>query len=325
MFASLLPHHDDDGLAAVRLNAATAGALALVTFLILRLGLVVYRFFFHPLRKFPGPKLWAASDLPYTYSMHLAGTGIRQVTEFHKRYGPVIRVGPNRLALDGSVGWPQIFARRPGAEPEHEKAPKYFSPGVEYAIIGSARETHRRQRKQLAHAFSDASIHDQEKTISEYVQLLVQRIGEHAQSEKTLNIVQWLNFATFDIIGQLTYGESFGSLASSDYHPWVLGIFQGIQADSFLRACRVYPVMGTILTNLFPSKGIKGVENRKLAMAKGKARMELGLQPKKQKDFTTYMMQPNRDGKPGLSQTEIMANSPILVVAGKPNSKTSPT
>lgn len=229
----------------------------------------------------------------------------------------MIRVGPDRLALDGSVGWPQVYARRPAGSGEYEKAPGFFNPGVELSIIAAPRDVHRRQRRQLAHAFSDAVMHEQEETINQYVQLLVDRVQEHASSGKEMNIVEWLNFTTFDIIGDLTFGESFGSLASSNYHPWVLSIFQGVKADSFLRACRQYPKMMPILRFLFGGKNSnKGEENRALARNKGKARMELGLQPKGRKDFTTYMMQPTRDGHPGLSPIEIMANAPLLVVAG---------
>jgi len=284
--------------------------------LLSRVLLIFYRIYFHPLRSFPGPTLWTVSDLPYTYTNNISGTGVRQIAELHRIHGPIVRVGPNRLALDGSIGWTQVFARRPASEPEYEKTPGYFPPGAEYAIIGSPHQAHRRQRKQLGHAFSDAVIHDHEKTINSYVQLLVQRIQEHADSKEKVDIVKWLNFTTFDVIGELTYGEPFGSLQSSHYHPWVLSIFTGIKADSFARACRAYPIMGALLSFLFRSKVTKGAENRQLGMAKGRARMELGIQLKGQKDFTSYMMQTDREGRPGLLPTEIMANSPILVVAG---------
>ncbi|VUC26534.1 unnamed protein product [Clonostachys rosea] len=286
-------------------------------FLTFRLVLVFYRLWLHPLRNYPGPKLWAISDLPFTYVFNISGTSAKRIADFHRRYGPIIRIGPNRIAMDGSISWPQVYARRQGGQPEFEKTPGIFAPGVENAIIASPRDAHRRQRKQLAHAFSEASMREQETTINQYIKLLVKRVEEFAVVDQALNIVEWLNFTTFDIIGDLTFGESFGSLESSNYHPWVRNIFQGIKADAFTRACRNYPLFETLLISLVGGEQARqGDRNRALARSKAQARMELGMTPKGRRDFMTHMLQPTRDGKPGLSTTEIMANSPLLVVAG---------
>ncbi|KAH6646644.1 cytochrome P450 [Truncatella angustata] len=314
-YASFQTQHGQ--LGSFRLNYANSAIIVLSSFLLFRVGLVAYRLWFHPLRRFPGPKTWAASDLPYIYTANITGTGIRQISDFHRKYGPVVRVGPNRLAMDGSVGWPQVYARRSAGEAEFEKAPGHFAPGFSKSIIASPKDVHRRQRRQLGYAFSDAAMHEQEPIIEQYVRLLGDRIHEHAASGKEMNIVQWLNFTTFDIIGDLTFGESFGSLESSNYHPWVLSIFQGIKGDSFQRACRNYRTLEPLLRYVFGDKNSnKGDENRDLSGKKGRARMEQGLEPKGRRDFITYMMQPNRDGHSGFSLDEIMANAPLLVVAG---------
>ncbi|KAI4594994.1 hypothetical protein KJ359_007245 [Pestalotiopsis sp. 9143b] len=226
--------------------------------------------------------------------------------------------------MDGSISWPQVYARRQGGQPEFEKTPGIFARGVEHAIIASPRDAHRRQRKQLAHAFSEASMREQEPIINQYIKLLVKRVDEFAVANKALNIVEWLNFATFDIIGDLTFGESFGSLESSNYHPWVRNIFQGMKADAFKRACRNYPLFETLLLRCVGGEQAKqGDRNRALAMSKAQARMDLGMTPKGRRDFMTHMLQPTRDGKQGLSTTEIMANSPILVVAGSETTATA--
>lgn len=292
-------------------------AMLLATFVVYRFGLIAYRLWFHPLRQFPGPRIWAMSDLPFTYMSSISGTGIREISKAHKKYGPLIRIGPNRIAMDGAIGWPDVYARRQPGQPEFEKSPGFFAPGFSHAIIASQRETHRRQRRQLGHAFSEAALREQEAIISQYVDLLVKRVGEHAMTGTVMNVVEWLNFTTFDIIGDLTFGESFGSLQNSDYHPWVLNFFNGFRADAMVRACRYYPLLGTPLVKLFGGKRAKvGEKQRALAQSKSLARMSLGREPKGRRDFMTYMLQPNRDGHPGLSQLEIMSNSPLLVLAG---------
>lgn len=49
-----------------------------------------------------------------------------------------------------------------------------------------------------------------------YFDLLIQRLHENA--DKPVDLVKWYNFTTFDIIGDLTFGESFDCLETSTLH-----------------------------------------------------------------------------------------------------------
>jgi len=54
-------------------------------------GLVVYRLYFHPLAKFPGPKYAALSRWhEYYYDVHLQGKFIFHIQALHKKYGAYI-------------------------------------------------------------------------------------------------------------------------------------------------------------------------------------------------------------------------------------------
>jgi hypothetical protein len=46
-------------------------------------------------------------------------------------------------------------------------------------------------RRNLSHAFSDKALRGQESIIQSYVDLLVQRIGEHAAENKDMDIMTW--------------------------------------------------------------------------------------------------------------------------------------
>jgi hypothetical protein len=46
-------------------------------------------------------------------------------------------------------------------------------------------------RRNLAHAFSDKALRGQESLIQSYVDLLVQRMGEHAAQGKDIDIMTW--------------------------------------------------------------------------------------------------------------------------------------
>ena len=64
-------------------------------------------------------------------------------------------------------------------------------------------------------------MYEQEPIISFYVDLFARRLSENSKGGKPLDVHQWLTCLTFDIIGGLAMSESFGSLESSDDHPWV--------------------------------------------------------------------------------------------------------
>ncbi|KAF9056859.1 hypothetical protein BDP27DRAFT_1189835, partial [Rhodocollybia butyracea] len=60
--------------------------------------LVLYRLFFHPLCRYPGPTLAALTDWYGAYYSIVKGGGlVTQYEQLHKLHGPVIRVGPNTV------------------------------------------------------------------------------------------------------------------------------------------------------------------------------------------------------------------------------------
>jgi cytochrome P450 len=65
-------------------------------------------------------------------------------------------------------------------------------------------------RRNLSHGFSASALSAQEGLVQGFINQLVQRLGESPNDSKEM--VTWLNMLTFDIIGQLAFGESFGNL-----------------------------------------------------------------------------------------------------------------
>lgn len=130
------------------------------------------------------------------------------------------------------------MGHRKGSSDENAKDVT-FSTGWENTILGANREGHRRYRRILSNGFSAKAMQDQQPMMMKYVDLLLQRLHEHCDNgKKALDLVSWYNFTTFDIIGDLAFGESFGCLDNSDYHPWVSLIFQSVKAGSFMTSMR---------------------------------------------------------------------------------------
>jgi cytochrome P450 len=71
-------------------------------------------------------------------------------------------------------------------------------------------------RRYFSHAFSEKSLREQEPIIQSYIELLVEKLHENVG--KNNNIANWYKFTTFDVIGDLVFGESFDCLKSATLH-----------------------------------------------------------------------------------------------------------
>ncbi|PHH90361.1 hypothetical protein CDD83_3884 [Cordyceps sp. RAO-2017] len=159
----------------------------------------------------------------------------------------------------------------------------------------------------------------------QFVDMLLEKLSERAKTKEPLNIVQWLNFTTFDIIGELSFSEPFFCLENNGYHPWVSFIFRGIQGAALRRFLHYYPLLEWLVQTVNLSSKMKSIlQIRSSAKDKAKARMAHGLQPlHDHADFIYYMLKPTRDGADGMSAKEALANSPTLVIAGSETTATA--
>ncbi|KAF5673736.1 trichodiene oxygenase [Fusarium denticulatum] len=63
--------------------------------------LVFYRLFLHPLRNVPGPKIAAATSWYEFYQdVILDGNYIKDYPRVHEKYGPIVRMSPNRVQIN---------------------------------------------------------------------------------------------------------------------------------------------------------------------------------------------------------------------------------
>ena len=64
----------------------------------------VYNLAFHPLSKYPGPKIRAAFQWPLLWDMY-CGNDVRNTKRFHDKYGHVVRIAPSHLSYSNSQAW----------------------------------------------------------------------------------------------------------------------------------------------------------------------------------------------------------------------------
>ncbi|KAH8670784.1 averantin oxidoreductase [Xylariales sp. PMI_506] len=267
----------------------------------------IYNIYFHPLARFPGPLLAKISPVYSIWGL-FRGRWPFDVHQLHLKYGPIVRLMPNELAFTDTQAWKDIYGHRQG-HPQFHKDPIHVGsvqdlPGATTLTMANDAD-HSRQRRTLAHAFSQKALLEQESIIRGYVDLLIEKLTPIAHRGETVNMCDWFNFTTFDIIGDMAFGRPFGCLREGVFHSWVSLITQTIKAGAYEQATRRMFQINSwpqkLLVKLIPSS------------LREKRRIEEGV-TREHNDFLYYILRQNEKG--GVSQNEIILNSALFIVAG---------
>jgi cytochrome P450 len=287
------------------------------------IGHAVYDLYFHPLSHFPGPKLLAISNLPFL-SWWIGGTSVFKIRKLHGQYGGIVRTGPDQLSFRDPQAWKDIYGHRGQGQKNLVKDTRFYGEphSGNDSLLASSDEDHTRQRRLVAHAFSERALREQEPLIGLYVDLLVEKLYGRVSgpSRGKVDMVKWYNFTTFDVIGDLSFGEPFNCLENNEYHSWVSAIFQGVKGSTLLVAAGYYPWISYLITNfLIPKHLIKmRRDNLALSAAKVDRRIALGTN---RPDFISYILKHNETEK-GMAKAEIESNANVLIGAGSETTAT---
>lgn len=184
-------------------------------------------------------------------------------------------------------------------------------------ILVADRETHTRQRRLLAHAFSESALREQEPVLQLYADKLLDQLSRECHTSP-LDMVAWLTFASFDLIGHMSFGQNFGCLDQGIYHPFVRAITAMASELTFTQIWKYWGIMS--IRAIFTPKGLVGqrVKNIKSAMQTVQRRIEKGSE---HRDFLHYILAANHDK--GMSPEEIHVNAFSLSIAGSESTATA--
>ncbi|PGH01470.1 hypothetical protein AJ79_07908 [Helicocarpus griseus UAMH5409] len=271
-----------------------------------------YNIYLHPLRNYPGPFLARGTHFANFFWVY-KGNLHTKVKQFNAQYGDVVRIAPDMLVYTSAQAWKDICGHRKAG------SGSFLKDGVWYSSVGKTQPSilsandadHSRGRRLLAHAFSEKALREQEGLLQSYVDLLVNRVREYAVEGSPADMTRWYNYTTFDIIGDLAFGEPFGCLETRTYHPWVKVVFQAIKAMTLIRP--FITLFSASVLNMVVPKKLEKARDASFEFSKEKVHRRLALQTTRP-DFMTYILKHN-DEK-GMSIEEIEANANILIVAG---------
>ena len=275
----------------------------------------IYVLYFHPLSGYPGPKLWLL--FPLATAAELRGRIDFRIRDLHQQYGDVVRIGSDSLSFICPEAWKDIYGHG------HPEIPKSYlkqsTTGTN--IIHADAASHARFRKAMLPAFSDRALGQQEPLIQVYVDLLVRRLKEMAMTDRPVDMVRWYQFTTFDLIGDLAYGESLDGLKSQKSNEWV---------DSISKMLKMFPIRAVVLRLGVFAKPLQYVlssrltksRQRHLDMTRALAMKRINNDSQRDRgDIMDFMMR-SRGVKDGLTDDELVSNAHTIMVAGSETTAT---
>ncbi|KAF4473777.1 isotrichodermin C-15 hydroxylase (cytochrome P-450 monooxygenase CYP65A1) [Fusarium agapanthi] len=193
-----------DSKPAVMLNLSVSQGLMLssATFVSWIIGVIIYRLYFHPLAKFPGPKIAACIlvlvQLGQWYYVH-------NISDLHRKYGDVVRSASNELSFRSPVALKDIYNHVSKDRPMFLKSETFYTvdPSIPRPDIVFTRDPqdHRLQQRSLAHAFSAKALRDNEESVQFHVKLVLERLAQNAgPGTGGANMSEVFNWLTFDVI-----------------------------------------------------------------------------------------------------------------------------
>ncbi|CZT14739.1 probable cytochrome P450 67 [Ramularia collo-cygni] len=320
------------------LSSALAGSpvgllsLSLGGLAIYALGVIVYRLYFHPLAKYPGPLVAKLTDLYSTYHA-LRGDRHLEFWRCHEKYGNVVRFGPNSLSFNSNTALKDIYGFKSNAR----KADFYkaFWASKDSASTHSSidKSIHARKRRVLSHAFSDAAIKSYENHILAHIRQFCQNLAgltSFADSQtpekkgygQAIDVADQANYLTFDIMGDLCFGKAFGMLERPD-NRFAIDLI-GNAAHRHLICGTYLPIHDYHLDKLFFRKIAAG-RARYMQYSKGQAaeRMKMGMDVDRKDFFYHLLKAKDPETGAGFTTPELWGESNLLIIAGSDTTSTA--
>ncbi|KAK1824517.1 hypothetical protein LTR12_001109 [Friedmanniomyces endolithicus] len=195
-------------------NAINFLVLTVLTTLAYFLCLTIYRLFFSPLAKLPGPWLTKISSIPEANALKQARRAAWVVELFEQNPGAVaVRTGPSSVSFNDPEAIKAIYGHGKAAD-EFGKSSWYdaFSTTGESLFSTRSKKRHAMKRRSVAHAFSAQSLVSFEPYVDLTLDKLIWRLDGFAATGKPFDIYFWFELFTMDLMGELALGDNFGVL-----------------------------------------------------------------------------------------------------------------
>ncbi|KAL1644258.1 hypothetical protein SLS61_008860 [Didymella pomorum] len=150
-------------------------------------------------------------------------------------------------------------------------------------------------------------------------------LNELAEKGKELDIMRWYNYATFDIISDLSFGEPLYCLRDSQEHKWVNMVFKSVMGISIISIRNKYALFRWYdkFRGLFEDNQMT-VRARKDFFLKSRDMVSTRLETETDRpDFFSFILQNQEKDNRALTRDEMDSNATIFLVAGSETTATT--
>jgi cytochrome P450 len=172
---------------------------------------------------------------------------------------------------------------------------------------------HARLRRALSPAFSSRALLEQEPILQANIDLLMKQLQARAEQGLSSDIRAWYNYTTFDVIGDLAFGESFGCLVASSFHEWVQMVLDHFYMSTLLHLVHRFSPLHKILAQFLPAS-LMEKRKRHSDMALEKVHRRTKQTSIERKDFIGHLIKAVEEGT--ISSSELDNQATILILAG---------
>lgn len=172
--------------------------------------------------RYPGPflaKITSWYDVYHSYRMDRHTDQLR----CHQKYGKIVRYGPNFLVINTTEALKDVYTNAKSKKIRKGDMYTFLHDDGAFSVHTAIDEdVHSFRRRVMGHAFSEQALKGQEPAMIENIDKWLMALGDDASIEKKgwtrpKNMSTWSNYLTFDVLGQLCFGESF-EMITSDKH-----------------------------------------------------------------------------------------------------------
>ncbi|KAI1355100.1 cytochrome P450 [Xylaria sp. FL0043] len=192
-----------------------------------------YRIFLHPLRSYPGPVLAKISDVyagRHAIAMQLH---LRTFLDL-KNYGPVIRLGPNKLVFSSAEALRDIYNNERVTKSHVYKLT--ITSGKPSIFNALDKRVHRDKRRLIGQAITDKAMRSFEPTMLEQINIFIDQLLLAAQKSSPVNMTDVTKRLGADIVGHLAFGYALNMQTDPTYRFVLRGLAVGsYQNNSFMQ------------------------------------------------------------------------------------------
>lgn len=181
----------------------------------------------HDLRKIPGPFLASFSNIDRIWSC-VREDQMNYHISLHRKYGRLVRVGPNHVSISGSNAIQQIYS----ISTKFIKSDFYVSfdpktPAGTIPTIFSVRDEtiHKAIKRPVANAYSMSTMRELEPMNDACSEIFLRKLDGMVGTDVDLG--KWLHWYAFDVISSITFSDRLGFMEQEEDIGGIINAIEG--------------------------------------------------------------------------------------------------